>query len=138
MGNRIYGCDDCLAVCPWNKFAQTAHEIAFHPRIELTMPLLRELATLDDAAFREMFRGSAIKRIGRDRFVRNVLIAIGNSGEPALTQVAEGRLSDSSPLVRAMAIWALSKLLTRDEFQQLSAQHLTRELDPAVAAEWRE
>jgi epoxyqueuosine reductase len=138
MGNRIYGCDDCLAVCPWNKFAQTAHEIAFHPRIELTMPLLKELATLDDASFREMFRGSAIKRIGRDRFVRNVMIAIGNSAEPALAEVARARLSDESPLVRAMAVWALSKLLAREEFQQLSAHHLPGEHDPAVAAEWRE
>ena len=83
IGNRIYGCDDCLAVCPWNKFAQVARETAFHPRLELTAPLLRELALLDDAGFREIFRGSPVKRIGRDRFVRNVLIAIGNSGEPA-------------------------------------------------------
>jgi epoxyqueuosine reductase len=137
MGNRIYGCDDCLAVCPWNKFAQTAHEIAFHPRIELTMPLLKELSTLDDASFRELFRGSAIKRVGRDRFVRNVLIAIGNSGEPTLAQVAEARLADHSPLVRAMAVWALSKLLSKDAFAQLSRDHEQREGDPLVADEWR-
>ncbi len=137
IGNRIYGCDDCLAVCPWNKFAQTAHEIAFHPRIELTLPLLKELATLDDAAFREFFRGSPIKRVGRDRFLRNVLIAVGNSGEPALARVAEARLSDESPLVRAMAVWALKKLLSREAFDRLAAQHLPVENDDAVAAEWR-
>jgi epoxyqueuosine reductase len=137
MGNRIYGCDDCLAVCPWNKFAQTAHETAFHPRIELTLPLLKELAMLDDASFREFFRGSAIKRVGRDRFVRNVLIAIGNSGEAAMAQVAEARLSDASPLVRAMAVWALSKLLPRVDFERLAQDQLPREDDAAVAAEWR-
>jgi epoxyqueuosine reductase len=137
IGNRIYGCDDCLAVCPWNKFAQTAHEIAFHPRIELMLPLLKELATLDDASFREMFRGSPIKRVGRDRFIRNVLIAIGNSGEASLAPVAEKRLDDSSPLVRAMAVWALSKLLPGDRFGGLAAEHLPRETDAVVAAEWR-
>ena len=137
IGNRIYGCDDCLAVCPWNKFAQTAREVAFHPRIELTLPLLAELATLDDAAFREFFRGSAIKRIGRDRFIRNVLIAIGNSGDAQLARVAEARLSDESPLVRAMAVWALSKLLGREKFERLSAQHLLHEADDGVTAEWR-
>jgi len=137
IGNRIYGCDDCLAVCPWNKFAATAHEIAFQPRVELTRPLLGELATLDDAAFREVFRGSAVKRIGRDRFVRNVLIAIGNSGETALAGAAEARLSDSSPLVRAMAVWALSKLLSGADFAGLSERYAVKEDDTAVAAEWR-
>ena len=137
IGNRIYGCDDCLAVCPWNKFAQHAHETAFHPRIELTLPLLKELATLDDAAFREFFRGSPVKRVGRDRFLRNVLIAIGNSGEAELARVAEARLDDASPLVRAMAVWALKKLLPREEFYRLSLDYLSREDDAAVAAEWR-
>jgi epoxyqueuosine reductase len=136
IGNRIYGCDDCLAVCPWNKFAQTAREVAFHPRIELALPLLGELATLDDAAFREFFRGSPVKRIGRDRFIRNVLIAIGNSGDPKLARVAEARLADQSPLVRAMAVWALSKLLPREAFDRLESQHLADEPDPAVAGEW--
>jgi epoxyqueuosine reductase len=136
MGNRIYGCDDCLAICPWNKFAQTAREVAFHPRIELTLPLLKELAALDDAAFREMFRGSAIKRIGRDRFIRNVLIAIGNSGEPTLAPAAEARLTDASPLVRAMAVWALSNLLDRVAFSQLSMRHVDSEVDPEVKSEW--
>ena len=137
IGNRIYGCDDCLAVCPWNKFAQAAREVAFHPRIELTLPLLGELATLDDASFRDFFRGSPVKRIGRDRFIRNVLIAIGNSGQPMLARVAEARLADESPLVRAMAVWALSKLLPRDAFDRLASQHLPDEPDSAVALEWR-
>src|SRR5687767_4373744 len=137
IGNRIYGCDDCLAVCPWNKFAQTAHEVAFHPRIELTLPLLAELATLDDASFREFFSGSPIKRIGRDRFLRNVLIAIGNSADVRLARVAEQRLGDASPLVRAMAVWALSKLLSKEEFAQLAQRHLPQEGNPSVAAEWQ-
>jgi epoxyqueuosine reductase len=137
IGNRIYGCDDCLAVCPWNKFAQTAREVAFHPRIELTLPLLGELALLDDAGFREFFRGSAIKRIGRDRFLRNVLIAIGNSGDATLARVAEARLGDESPLVRAMAVWALSKLLSREAFEELARERAPNEADADVAAEWR-
>jgi epoxyqueuosine reductase len=136
IGNRIYGCDDCLAVCPWNKFAQDAHEIAFHPRIELVAPLLRELAQLDDANFREIFRGSPIKRIGRDRFLRNVLIAIGNSGDATLASAAEPHLSDASPLVRGMAVWALSKLLSAAEFASLAARHAGAETDPAVVEEW--
>ena len=137
IGNRIYGCDDCLAVCPWNKFAQTAHEVAFHPRIELTLPLLAELATLDDSSFREFFSGSPIKRIGRDRFLRNVLIAIGNSGDAKLAHVAEQRLGDESPLVRAMAVWALSRLLSQEAFNRLASEHMPTEGNNAVAAEWR-
>jgi epoxyqueuosine reductase len=136
MGNRIYGCDDCLAVCPWNKFAQTSREVAFHPRLELTAPLLRELVLLDDAGFREIFRGSPIKRIGRDRFIRNVLIAIGNSGEPSLAPAAEARLHDESPLVRAMAVWALSKLLSRDEFMKRAQRHSSSETEAEVLKEW--
>ncbi|MEE8438053.1 MAG: tRNA epoxyqueuosine(34) reductase QueG, partial [Micropepsaceae bacterium] len=107
IGNRIYGCDDCLSVCPWNKFAQDAKEISFAPRPELTHPKLSDLAMLDDAAFRTLFRRSPVKRIGRDRFVRNVLIAIGNSQDGALAKCAEELLTDDSPLVRAMAVWAL-------------------------------
>ncbi len=110
MGNRIYGCDDCLAVCPWNKFASIAHESRLQARDELNAPTLSALAKLDDAAFRALFRGSPIKRIGRDRFVRNVLIAIGNSGDAALIGIAKDLLADPSPLVRAMAVWALSRL----------------------------
>jgi epoxyqueuosine reductase len=138
MGNRIYGCDDCLAVCPWNKFAQAAREIAFHPRIELTAPLLRELSLLDDAAFREVFRGSPVKRIGRNRFLRNVLIAIGNSGDAVLASAAEARLADASPLVRAMAVWALSRLLSAQAFAALAGRHGPCETDADVAREWHQ
>ena len=110
MGNRIYGCDDCLAVCPWNKFAQATQEPGLIPREELTAPRLAELAALDDAAFRALFSGSPIKRIGRDRFVRNVLIAIGNSGEGGLRPVAEALRADPSPLVAESAGWAATRL----------------------------
>jgi epoxyqueuosine reductase len=110
IGNRIYGCDDCLAVCPWNKFAQASHEMAFQPREALVSPRLAELARLDDAAFRALFSKSPVKRIGRDRFVRNVLIAIGNSADAALVPEARRLMSDQSPLVRAMAVWALRRL----------------------------
>jgi epoxyqueuosine reductase len=136
MGNRIYGCDDCLAVCPWNKFAQAAREAKFKARAELARPRLADLARLDDAAFRELFSGSPVKRTGRDRFVRNVLIAIGNSGDAELAAVAEGLLGDASPLVRAMAVWALSRLLDTGAFAALSAKHAPREADDEVRAEW--
>ena len=136
MGNRIYGCDDCLAVCPWNKYAQRARETAFHPRTALEAPALARLAALDDAAFRQLFAGSPIKRIGRDRFVRNVLIAIGNSGAPDLAPSAEARLADASPLVRAMAIWALGRLLPPTAFAALKSRHGPNEADAGVAAEW--
>jgi len=108
MGNRIYGCDDCLAVCPWNKFAQAATEIGYQPRVGA--PQLAELATLDDTAFRARFAGSPIKRIGRDRFVRNVLYAIGNSGLAALSPAAAARLEDADPVVAEAAAWALARL----------------------------
>ncbi len=136
MGNRIYGCDDCLAVCPWNKYAQVSAEASFHARAELTAPLLRDLAALDDAAFRTLFRRSPIKRTGRDRFVRNVLIALGNSGDPDAASTAENLLDDASPLVRAMAIWALMQLLPRPEFAKLGERYEPGETDPTVAAEW--
>src|SRR5438067_7108218 len=110
MGNRIYGCDDCLAVCPWNKFASAASEMALQARDELKAPALAELAMLDDAAFRALFRKSPVKRIGRDRFLRNVMIAIGNSGDLSLVPSAQGALDDASPLVRGAAVWALSRL----------------------------
>ena len=128
IGNRIYGCDDCLAVCPWNKFAQTAREAQLHAREELRHPHLAELAGLDDKSFRSLFRKSPVKRIGRDRFVRNVLIAIGNSADKALAPKALQLLGDRSPLVRAMAVWALG---------QLSAlPPPTPEDDPDVRREW--
>jgi epoxyqueuosine reductase len=136
IGNRIYGCDDCLAVCPWNKFAQTASEARLQARDDLRAPHLAELARLDDAAFRRRFAGSPIKRTGRDRFVRNVLIAIGNSGDRHLAALAEERLADASPLVRAMAVWALGRLLASDAVAELRARHLAAETDEAVRQEW--
>ncbi|HEX2113164.1 MAG TPA: tRNA epoxyqueuosine(34) reductase QueG [Alphaproteobacteria bacterium] len=136
MGNRIYGCDDCLAVCPWNKFARRTAEAELRPRVELAAPLLEELARLDDPSFRQVFSGSPIKRVGRDRFVRNVLIAIGNSGDAELATVAEERLVDASPLVRAMAVWALSRLLPPADFAARRARYESGESDPDVRAEW--
>ncbi len=135
IGNRIYGCDDCLAVCPWNKFARTARETQFHARAELRHARLADLARLDDPGFRDIFRGSPIKRIGLDRFVRTVLIGIGNSKEQSLAPVAEDLLGDASPLVRAMAVWALSRLLDADRFAMLAKKH-TQEPDGDVRAEW--
>jgi epoxyqueuosine reductase len=114
LGNRIFGCDDCLAACPWNKFAKQAREAAFMPRPALTAPMLAELATLDDAAFRRRFAGTAIKRIGRDRFMRNVAYALGNSGAPETSLPAVERLmADPSPLVRDAAQWASQRLTGR-------------------------
>jgi epoxyqueuosine reductase len=136
IGHRIYGCDDCLAVCPWNKFATATRDPDFLPRLELTAPRLDDLAALDDAGFRKVFAGSAIKRIGRDRFVRNVLIAIGNSGDPSLAPAAERLLADPAPVVRAMAVWALSRLLDADRFAAARARSLPKETDPEVAEEW--
>jgi epoxyqueuosine reductase len=138
MGNRIYGCDDCLAVCPWNKFAQSPREPALEPRDALSAPGLAALAALDDAAFRALFSGSPVKRIGRDRFLRNVLIAIGNSGAPRLLEAVRPRLDDKSPLVRAMAVWALARLAGADAVAALRATHLPAERDDAVRQEWRQ
>jgi epoxyqueuosine reductase len=136
IGNRIYGCDDCLAVCPWNKFAQEGREANLAAREDLRAPSLAELARLDDAAFRVRFTKSPVKRIGRDRFVRNVLIAIGNSGDGTLAREAKRLLTDISPLVRGAAVWALSQLLGREEFSALAATATSAELDPTVRAEW--
>ncbi|HEY3949681.1 tRNA epoxyqueuosine(34) reductase QueG [Phenylobacterium sp.] len=138
LGNRIYGCDDCLAVCPWNKFAETAREAAFHARDVLRAPALAELARLDDAAFRALFAKSPVKRIGRDRFVRNVLYAIGNSGEPVLAAEAERSLDDPSPVVRGAAVWALWRLLEGPAFDRLKAAREPEEADVAVREEWQE
>ncbi|MCH7832372.1 MAG: tRNA epoxyqueuosine(34) reductase QueG [Proteobacteria bacterium] len=110
MGNRIYGCDDCLAVCPWNKFGRPSAEEAFHPRFELTAPRLADLVALDDAGFRELFAGSPVKRTGRDRFVRNVLVAIGNSGDQGLLPAARALIDDPSELVAQAARWAVERL----------------------------
>ena len=137
IGNRIYGCDDCLAVCPWNKFAAVGRETKLAARDELRAPALSELARLDDAAFRARFTRSPVKRIGRDRFIRNVLIAIGNSGEGALATEAERLLSDASPLVRGAAVWALGQLLPLEKFAVLRASALPIEGDEGVCNEWR-
>ena len=136
IGNRIYGCDDCLAVCPWNKFAQQGREAKLAARSELRAPELSELARLDDGAFRALFAKSPVKRIGRDRFIRNVLIAIGNSNDVALAQEAERLLDDDSALVRGAAVWALSELMAPDTFAALAKQASASETDAAVRAEW--
>jgi epoxyqueuosine reductase len=132
MGNRIFGCDDCLAVCPWNKFAQAGHEAKLAARPQLKEPPLADLARLDDAAFRALFAKTPVKRTGRDRFIRNVLIAIGNSGDVNLAREAERLLDDASPLVRGAAVWALSRLLPRETLAQLARN----DDDAFVAAEW--
>ena len=137
IGNRIYGCDDCLAVCPWNKFAQEGRETKLAAREQLRSPSLTDLARLDDAAFRALFSKSPVKRIGRDRFVRNVLIAIGNSDDATLADEARRLLSDGSALVRGAAVWALSQLMPADAFAALAGKTLVREADEAVRREWK-
>ena len=136
MGNRIYGCDDCLAACPWNKFASRTEELAFIPRAELTAPRLADFLELDDGEFRAFFTGSPIKRIGRAKFLRNVLIAAGNSGAANLISRVEKLLSDESPLIRASAVWALSQLMAPDAFAALKAVHFADEQNPTVREEW--
>jgi epoxyqueuosine reductase len=135
MGNRIYGCDDCLAVCPWNKFAQQAREQKLAARDLLKSPSLADLARLDDAAFRALFAKSPVKRIGRARFIRNVLIAIGNSGERRLAAEAERLLRDTSPLVRGAAVWALGRL-DRDRLVAIATEWREIEVDTTVREEW--
>lgn len=135
MGNRIYGCDDCLAVCPWNKYAKVTREAKLAAREDLEAPRLQYLVELDDAAFRALFSGSPIKRIGRDRFLRNVLYAIGNSGEPRFVQGVTARLGDPSPLVRGAAIWALGRL-DRAAAMKARAAYGMREADVSVTEEW--
>ena len=135
MGNRIYGCDDCLAVCPWNKFAVAGREAKLAAREALRAPPLADLARLDDGGFRALFAKSAVKRIGRVRFVRNVLIAMGNSGDAALAAQAERLLDDESPLVRGAAVWALGRL-DRDRLRQCAKTRRDKESDPQLRAEW--
>lgn len=138
MGNRIYGCDDCLAVCPWNKFAKTAQEAKLQARENLSDARLQDLLALDDPSFRTLFRKSPVKRTGRDRFLRNVLIAAGNSGDPALVPRVKPLLCDESPLVRGAAVWALSRLLDKKDFSDIRKAHLPEERDQSVQAEWRQ
>ncbi len=137
IGNRIYGCDDCLAVCPWNKFAQEASEAKLQPRGDLTRPSIAEWLTFDEAKFRSFFVGSPVKRIGFSRFMRNLLIAAGNSGDSAILPQIEARLADPSPLVRGMAIWALRQLAAPDAFAHLARRWQQRESDELVMAEWK-
>jgi epoxyqueuosine reductase len=136
MGNRIYGCDDCLAVCPWNKFAQRGRERRLAARAELEAPALADLVRLDDAGFRKLFRKTAIKRTGRERFVRNVLVAIGNSGESELAIHAERLLMDPSAVVRGAAVWALGRLVPAQYLKGLAAKYASAEPDPTVRDEW--
>lgn len=136
MGSHIYGCDDCLSVCPWNKFAKQSSEQALLAKTHLNNPKLDELLKLDDQAFREFFKATPIKRTGRDRFMRNVLIAAGNSGDKELTPNISPHLADPNPIVRAMGVWALKQLLNNDEFDSLKKQYFLNETDSTVIAEW--
>jgi epoxyqueuosine reductase len=136
MGNRVYGCDDCLAVCPWNKFAAAARELRFAARAETENPPIAELLELDEAGFRARFAGTPVKRTGRDRFVRNVLVAAGNSGERTLLPKVRSLLDDASPLVRGMAVWALARLDAADIYREERARRLAIEADDGVLEEW--
>jgi len=138
MGNRIFGCDDCLAVCPWNKYAEVAREQKLKAQAHTTLPALAELLLLDDAAFRRYFANTPVRRAGHVRFMRNVLIAAGNSADDSLVPAIQTHLSHQSPLVRGMAVWALGKLLAPAPFARLSDQHITHEADKQVRAEWRD
>jgi epoxyqueuosine reductase len=137
MGNRIFGCDDCLAVCPWNKFARASREARLAARAETDNPPLGELLELDDQAFRARFAGTPIRRTGRDRFLRNVLIAAGNASDTALVPRVKALLEDASPLVRAMAVWALARLAPAEDFDSLRRRHGESESDAAVGEEWK-
>ncbi|WP_082316901.1 tRNA epoxyqueuosine(34) reductase QueG [Methylobacterium sp. ARG-1] len=136
IGNRVFGCDDCLAVCPWNKFARQAADARLAARADLEAPALADLAELDDASFRKLFAGTPVKRTGRDRFLRNVMIAVGNSGDPRLADSAIARLDDASPLVRGMAVWACGRLLEPDAVRALHRRHGLAETDSHVRDEW--
>ncbi|MET0313382.1 MAG: tRNA epoxyqueuosine(34) reductase QueG [Hansschlegelia sp.] len=136
IGARIYGCDDCLAVCPWNKFAQAGREARLSARDALRAPPLEALAALDDAGFRALFSKSPVKRVGRERFLRNVLIAIGNSGEPRLAASARRLIDDPAPIVRGAAVWALARLAGPATVADLAAQRRPLETDQSVREEW--
>ena len=136
IGNRIYGCDDCLAACPWNKFAASASEMKLKAREDLKEPEIAFLLTLDDPTFRTFFSGSPVKRIGRDRFIRNVLIAAGNSGDASLVERCRELADDPSPAVRGMVIWALKRLMPADEFLRFAQKRLLED-EPEVVDEWK-
>jgi epoxyqueuosine reductase len=135
MGNRIYGCDDCLAVCPWNKFAKATNEMRLRARDDLREPALTDLAMLDDRRFRALFAGSPVKRLGHARFLRNVMTALGNSGDASLATLAERRLGDPEPLIRGAAIWAVRRLAP-ERATELELAFSPRESDMEVKAEW--
>jgi epoxyqueuosine reductase len=137
IGNRIYGCDDCLAVCPWNKFAKTTADTKLQMRADLRAPNLVELAKFDDATFRAFFAGSAVKRLGRDAFMRNVLIALGNAHGHDVVDKIEDHLSDPNPIVRGAAVWALRQHLSEDELASRYGQAVNTEADESVIAEWQ-
>ncbi len=137
MGNRVFGCDDCLAVCPWNKFAAAARETRLKARAETDDPALRELVAMDDAAFRARFAGTPVKRTGRHRVVRNALVAAGNSGDEGLVTPIARCLDDASPLVRGMAVWALARLAGREQVAMEAIGRVSAETDPGVIAEWQ-
>ncbi len=136
MGNRIFGCDDCLAVCPWNKFAAAARETKLQARGDLEAPKIADLLRLDDAAFRVLFSASPVKRIGFERFMRNLLIAAGNSADPSLAILVEAKLQSPFLLARAMAVWALSRLVSKDHLAQIERRWRDGETDAEVQAEW--
>ena len=136
MGNRIYGCDDCLSVCPWNKFARMTQEADFHPRAALTAPKLKDFLGLDDAGFRALFSGSPVKRIGRARFIRNAVIAAGNSADASFVPAISALLRDESPLVRGAAVWALRRLASPAHTETFRDALLPSEPDESVRAEW--
>lgn len=137
VGNRIYGCDDCLAVCPWNRFGRPTPHESFQPRAEFMAPRLEDLAQLDDAAFRALFTASPVKRIGRDRFIRNVFVAIGNSGDRTLASLAQNAAcTDPSPLVRGAAVWCLARLVDPEGYISCYENFRDHEGDPSVRDEW--
>ncbi len=136
MGNRIYGCDDCLAVCPWNKFASATREMKLRARDDLRAPNLAALVELDDAGFRALFAGSPIKRIGQERFLRNVLIAIGNSADAAFLPAVVARMGDPAPLIRGAAVWAFKRLASPEEISERALEFSAHERDQSVQAEW--
>lgn len=137
MGNRIFGCDDCLAVCPWNKFAEASRETKYSTASATAAPMLSEILALDDAQFRKRFAGTPVKRTGRDRILRNALIAAGNAQDEQHLPAIRALLRDASPLVRAMAVWAHARTADADAHASVRHAHQLREADPGVITEWQ-